>query len=159
MSEYFEIAYAATSNRLCLFTGTGFSKSVSDNKAPSWQELLESICNLLDSGDDLKAGLFPEDGKNPLSLEEAAQVISIELQKVDKSIHEEVSRLICSIDLAGDNQSIIEFLSKRSCRVVTTNYDKLIEEIIGHDDCHSLTPGLPIPRSSSRVKVYQKPSP
>jgi hypothetical protein len=154
LSEYFEIAYAATSNRLCLFTGTGFSKSVSDNKAPSWQELLESICNLLDSGDDLKAGLFPEDGKNPLSLEEAAQVISIELQKVDKSIHEEVSRLICSIDLAGDNQSIIEFLSKRSCRVVTTNYDKLIEEIIGHDDCHSLTPGLPIPRSSSRVKVY-----
>ena len=81
MSEYFEIAYAATSSRLCLFTGTGFSKSVSDNQAPSWQGLLESLCELLANGNDLKASLFPKDGKNTLGLEEAAQVISIELQK------------------------------------------------------------------------------
>lgn len=154
MSEYFEIAYAATSNRLCLFTGTGFSKSVSDSKAPSWQGLLESLCEPLDNGDDLKAGLFPDDGKNTLSLEEAAQVISIELQKVGKNIHEEIANIISSIDLAGDNTPIIEFLSKRSCRVVTTNYDKLVEEIVGNGECHSLTPGLPIPRSPSRVKVY-----
>lgn len=154
MSEYFEIAYAATSNRLCLFTGTGFSKSVSDSQAPSWQGLLESMCRLLDNGEDLISSLFPDDGKNTLSLEEAAQVISIELQKEGKSIHEEVSKVISSIGLAGDNTPIVEFFSKRPCRVVTTNYDKLVEEIVGSYACHSLTPGLPIPRSSSRIKVY-----
>jgi hypothetical protein len=154
MSEYFEIAYAATSNRLCLFTGTGFSKSVSDSKAPSWQGLLESICEILDSGEDLKKSLFPPDRNNPLSLEESAQVISIELQKLGKSIHEEIAILIGSIDLDGDNNEIQNFLSKRSFRVVTTNYDKLVERLVGDNDCHSLTPGLPIPRSSARVKVY-----
>jgi hypothetical protein len=154
LSEYFEIAYAATSNRLCLFTGTGFSKSVSDNQAPSWLGLLESMCDLLKDGDDLKTSLFPKDSKNTLGLEEAAQVIAIELQKVGKSIHEEVAKEISSVKLAGDNTPIVDFLSKRSCRVVTTNYDKLVEEIVGFNESHSLTPGLPIPRSSARVKVY-----
>lgn len=154
LSEYFEIAYAATSNRLCLFTGTGFSKSVSENQAPSWQELLESMCGLVDDEDNLKSSLFPDDEKNPLSLEEAAQVIEIELQKSGKNIHEEISKIISSINLSGDNTSIQELLSKNSLRVVTTNYDKLVEELIGIDECHSLTPGLPIPRSPARVKVY-----
>ena len=154
MSEYFEIAYAATSSRLCLFTGTGFSKSVSDNQAPSWQGLLESMCGLLSNGNDLKASLFPASGKNTLGLEEAAQVISIELQKIGKSIHEEVAKEIRSVKLTGNNAPIEDFLSKCSCRVVTTNYDKLVEELVGFDACHSLTPGLPIPRSSARVKVY-----
>ncbi|MGF1845311.1 SIR2 family protein [Vibrio clamense] len=154
MSEYFEIAYAAVSNRLCLFTGTGFSKSVTDNQAPSWQGLLESVCDEVAQGVSLKASLFPSNGKNPLSLEEAAQVISIELMKEDKSIHNEIAKLIKPIDLHGDNSPISDFLSSRSLRVVTTNYDKLVEKLSGESDCHSLTPGLPIPRSPSRIKVY-----
>ena len=154
MSVFSEIAYAATSNRLSLFTGTGFSKSVTENKAPSWQGLLESLCDLLDEGEKLKTSLFPAEGKNPLSLEEAAQVIQIELQKYGKSIHKEISEFIRSIELSGENNSIQTFLSKNSLRVVTTNYDKLAEELSGLEECHSLTPGLPIPRSSARVKVY-----
>lgn len=154
MSEYFEIAYAATSNRLCLFTGTGFSMSVSDSQTPSWQGLLESMCDLLKDGASLRESLFPKGGKNTLGMEEAAQVIAIELQKEGKSIHEEIAKEISSVELAGDNSPIEDFLSKKACRVVTTNYDKLVEQIAGIDECHSLTPGLPIPRSSARVKVY-----
>lgn len=154
MSSYFEIAYAATSNRLCFFTGTGFSKSVSNGMAPSWQDLLEAMCDLVDNPEGLKGSLFPEGGKNTLSLEEAAQVISIELQKLGKDIHDEIAALISSIDLAGDNTPVAEFLSQRSCRVVTTNYDKLVEKIAGENECQSFTPGRPIPRTSSRVKVY-----
>ena len=45
MSEYFEIAYAAALKRLCLFTGTGFSKALTQNEAPGWQELIENICD------------------------------------------------------------------------------------------------------------------
>lgn len=154
MSEFFEIAYAAASSRLCLFTGTGFSKAVTKNEAPSWQGLLESICDITPKPEKLKNALFPADEKSPLSLEEAAQVISIELSKQEKSIHGEIANRIEALKLKGDNSAISDFLSKRSFKVVTTNYDKLLESLAGEADCHSLTPGLPIPRSQSRVKIY-----
>ncbi|MFH0710199.1 MAG: SIR2 family protein [Pseudomonadota bacterium] len=154
MSDFFEIAYAAVSNRLCLFTGTGFSKAVTGNNAPSWQALLESMCDMTEQPNSLKEALFPSNGKNPLNLEEAAQIISIELLKQEKNIHQLIANLIKSIELDGDNSSITEFLSTRSLRIVTTNYDKLIEKLTGESDCHSLTPGLPIPRSQAKIKVY-----
>ena len=154
MSEFFEIAFAAASNRLCLFTGTGFSKAVTEKSAPSWQELLEAACQLCQDPVKIKDSLFPPGGKNPLSLEESAQIIEIELLKAGKEIHIELANIISQIKLQGDNSVISEFLTKHSFRVVTTNYDKLIEELTNPQECQSLTPGLPIPRSSSRVKVY-----
>jgi hypothetical protein len=154
LSEYFEIAYAAVSNRLCLFTGTGFSKAVSSNEAPSWQGLLEEVCLLTPRGKELKTALFPDDGKNPLSLEEAAQVLSIELLNLNKNLHEEISKIISKVEIKGDNSAVSDFLSSKPVRIVTTNYDKLAEQLAGEDNCQSLTPGLPIPRSSTRVKVY-----
>ncbi|HTM81558.1 SIR2 family protein [Asticcacaulis sp.] len=154
MSEYFEIAYAAVSKRLCFFTGTGFSKAISANTAPSWQGLLETICDKCDNPGALKAALFPIGKINPLSLEEAAQVLAIELQTNDLGIHDEIAALIEAVKLGGDNTSIEEFCSLQSFRVITTNYDKLMEKLIGENDCLSITPGLPIPRSTARVKVY-----
>ncbi|QPJ64188.1 MAG: SIR2 family protein [Candidatus Nitrohelix vancouverensis] len=154
MSPFFEIAYAAVSNSLCLFTGTGFSKAISENEAPSWKGLLESMCDLTDKPEELKAGLFPNGEVNSLSLEEAAQVISIELEKNGKSIHEEIAALIKTIKLKGDNSSIAKFLTAWPFTVISTNYDKLIETLSGEGDCYSLSPGLPIPRSEARVKVY-----
>lgn len=97
--------------------------SVSDSQAPSWQGLLESMCDLLKDGAFLKESLFPEDEKNTLGMEEAAQVIAIELQKEGKSIHEEIAKEINLVELAGENSPIEDFLSKKAFRVVTTNYD------------------------------------
>ncbi|NVK72665.1 MAG: SIR2 family protein [Oceanospirillaceae bacterium] len=154
MSEIFEIAYAAATNRLCFFTGTGFSKSVTNNGAPSWQGLLESLCDLLPDADELKESLFSGDKPSPLSLEEIAQVISIKLTAENKSIHEETAKLIDAIELAEDNEHVAKFFSERQFRVITTNYDKLAEDLTGESECQSLAPGLPIPRSSANVKVY-----
>lgn len=154
MSEIFEIAYAAATNRLCFFTGTGFSKAVTNNDAPSWQGLLEDICDLLPDADSLKASLFPDDKQSPLSLEEIAQVISIKLSSENQSIHEETAKIIENIRLSEDNEHVAKFFSERQFRVVTTNYDKLAEELTGESECQSIAPGLPIPRSSASVKVY-----
>jgi SIR2-like domain len=154
MSEFFEIAYAAASSKLCLFTGTGFSKAVSGNAAPSWQGLLESICDLTTEPTELKEALFPAKGKNSLSLEEAAQVISIELSKTGKNIHTEIAKITNALELNGDNSAISDFLSTQFLKIITTNYDKLVEKLAGEKDCHSITPGLPIPRSQARVKIY-----
>jgi len=154
MSEYFEIAYAAASKGLCLFTGTGFSKAVTGNAAPTWKALLIDLCDLCDNPTALKDALFPSVGDAPLSLEEAAQVIEIELLKKGKLIDDEISSLIKAVDLDGDNSKVEEFCQAHSFQVVTTNYDKLMEKLCGEANCQSLTPGLPIPRSDARVKVY-----
>lgn len=154
MNEIYEIAYSAVTNRLCLFTGTGFSKALTKNKVPSWQELLEKVCDELSGLEKIKQSLFPDNGKNPLSLEEAAQVIYIEYQKRDKNLHEKIAEIIKDIKLSKNNEPIEEFLENNSLRIITTNYDKLIENMLSIDHCQSLAPGLPIPKSSSKIKIY-----
>ncbi len=154
MSEIFEIAYAAATNRLCLFTGTGFSKEVSNGSAPTWKGLLEVLCDSLPNSEKIKESLFPQGKVSALSLEEAAQIISLKLAAVDKDIYEEVVKIIGAVTISGENKSIKDFFEKRSFRVVTTNYDKLAEKLAGGNTIQSITPGLPIPRSSANIKVY-----
>lgn len=154
MSAYFEIAFAAATHRLCLFSGTGFSKAVTENKAPGWQELLEKACDSLHNGASIKSALFPAAGNNPLSLEESAQVIALEFAKIDKDIHIEIANQIGALKLSGDNSAIVDFLQKNPIRIVTTNYDKLAEQLCDPVRCQSITPGFPIPRAPADVKVY-----
>lgn len=153
-SSMFEIAYAAATQRLCLFTGTGFSKAISDQEAPGWQDLLEEVCDGLPDGADLKAALFPLKGDKPLSLEEAAQVIELRLRRHSKNINTEIKNIIGAIFVQGDVKQIKKFYEEYSFRVVTTNYDKLSEELAGRDRVQSIAPGRPIPRSSAPIKVY-----
>lgn len=154
MSEIFEIAYAAATNRLCLFTGTGFSKEVSNGTAPTWKGLLEELCNSLPNSEKVKKSLFPEDKPSALSLEEAAQIISLKLLAEDKDIYDEVVKIISRIKLSNENNSVNEFFANRSFRVLTTNYDKLAEQLAVTNTVQSITPGLPIPRSPANIKVY-----
>jgi len=154
VNPYFEIAYAAASEQLCFFTGTGFSKAVSSNVAPSWQSLLETMCSFVPNGTRLSSELFPASGKNPLPLEEAAQVIQIELSHIGVSLHAKIAELISNIQLAGDNSEVLSFIRDRSFDVISTNYDKLFEQLIGSGKCHSIAPGLPVPRVFSPIRVY-----
>ena len=91
------------------FTGTGFSKAVTNNGAPSWQGLLEDLCDLLPDAENLKDSLFPDNKQSPLSLEEIAQVISIKLSSVNKNIHEETAKLIENVTLSGNNDHVAKF--------------------------------------------------
>jgi len=153
MSAYFEIAYATASHKLCLFTGTGFSKAITENSAPSWKHLLETMCDKLPDGIKIKSALFPTSG-GVLSLEESAQVISIEYKKRGRNIHQEIAGVISEIRLKGNNKVIEDFFHNNSLRVVTTNYDKLAEDLADPKQCHSIAPGMPVPRSQAKVKVY-----
>ncbi|MDF2399759.1 SIR2 family protein [Pseudomonas sp. 3MA1] len=150
----FEIAYAAATQRLCLFTGTGFSKAISDGKAPGWQDLLEDVCDCLPESTDLKLSLFPAKSVPPLSLEEAAQVIALRLTRSGLNINEKITDIIEPLCVMGDVGEVKKFYESHSFRVITTNYDKLSEELAGKDRVQSIAPGMPIPRSSAAVKVY-----
>ncbi len=155
MSAFFEIAYAAASERLCLFTGTGFSKAVTDNAAPSWKELLRRVCDGIPRADSLKKSLFDSDPKNRLSLEEAAQIIAIERAKNGlPDIHPAVANVIRTVCLSGDNSAISEFLADKRIDVVTTNYDKLFEAlVVDATQCCSIAPGLPVPQAKAPIRV------
>jgi hypothetical protein len=154
MSAFFEIAFAAASERLCIFTGTGFSKAITEDAAPSWQGLLEMVCDELHNPELTKNVLFPPKDVNPLSLEESAQVIAIELANKGKDIHTEIAKKVRAISLSGDNSVITDFFQENSLTIVTTNYDKLAEELVGAEHCLSISPGFPVPRSRARVIVY-----
>jgi len=155
MSSYFEIAYAAASNRLCIFTGTGFSKSISTNEeAPSWEELLRGCLSNLESAKTLEEDLFPEDTRKRLPLEEIAEIIAIELKKNGRDLHDEIAEKISAIELESSDGPVSNFLKKHPFRAITTNYDLLIETILGEQNCISITPGLPIPRANSHSKIY-----
>ena len=155
MSAFFEIAYAAASERLCLFTGTGFSKAVTAGTAPGWEALLRSVCEGLPDADALTKSLFDSDPKNRLTLPEAAQIIAIEREKNGLTdIHVAVADLIGSLSPAGDNSAISGFLTGKRIDVVTTNYDKLMEALVTDtDDCCSIAPGLPVPQTKAHIRV------
>lgn len=153
MSEYFEIAYAATAKRLCFFTGTGFSKSISNNTAPGWDELLKQVCDEFIGDENFKESIFPTDKDAPsLQLDEIAQVIKLELAKTGQSLHSCVAELIGKLKLDGTFPNAQKFFQEETFRVVTTNYDKLAEDLAA-ENVKSVCPGRPIPRSDSRVKV------
>ena len=120
MSEYFEIAYAALTHRLCFFTGTGFSKAVSDGEAPTWRGLLEGLCAECESPKAVTNALFPKNGSTLLALEESAQVISIELLKSGKNISSETAKIISSVDLGKNIKTIKKFCRVHVFKVITT---------------------------------------
>lgn len=63
-------------------------------------------------------------------------------------------KIIESLDIDGSVEETQKFFEEHSFRVITTNYDKLSELLAGETRVQSITPGLPIPRSSAEVKVY-----
>lgn len=144
-----EIAYALSHNRLCLFTGAGFTKAITEGKAPSWDELLRQVCER----NGLPLDIFNA-ASTALSLEEKAQLISGLLQDKKKNIHDEISKIIKEIKLSlGKIKNIKDFFDKESFHLLTTNYDKLAEELSG-ENYQSFSPKKPIPRSSAKIKIY-----
>lgn len=85
---FFEIAYALSHKRLCLFTGAGFTKSITANTAPSWKELLQKVC------DNNEIDPKPILEEEALSLEEKAQLIKIILSDKNKNLSVEISEII-----------------------------------------------------------------
>lgn len=170
MSHYFDIAYAAVNNRLCLITGAGFTKAITDQKAPTWEDLLKKLCEKCDASGELEKTLFQTitKGKCPecddehefivnkpsLALDELAEIISTKLKEKELDIYEEIKKIIEPLELSGKYENIEKFFKEQSFRVVTTNYDKLILQLCEEGECQTISPGMLIPRLRSKVKVY-----
>ncbi|MBW1667010.1 MAG: SIR2 family protein [Deltaproteobacteria bacterium] len=155
MYEYFEIAYALANESLCLFLGTGFSKQITDGKAPSWLELLQHCCDELGNPDPLKKKLFPG-GENELPLEECAQIIELQLNKEGKDLRKIITNIISNLEVDDAlSKEIKEFFNKHDhLKIITTSYDTLIERFLAPGKCNSYCPGKPIPKRKKGINVY-----
>ncbi|WP_159885556.1 SIR2 family NAD-dependent protein deacylase [Acinetobacter dispersus] len=170
MNHYFDIAYAAVNNRLCFITGAGFTKAITNQEAPTWEDLLRKLCNECDATGELEKKLFQSTtkGKCPecneeheipvskpiLPLDELAEIISSKLATNGLDIYDEIKKIIELLKLAGEYGNIEKFFKEQSFRVVTTNYDKLILQLCEEGECQTISPGMLIPRLRSKVKVY-----
>nr|WP_254227103.1 SIR2 family protein [Burkholderia gladioli] len=137
-----------------MFTGTGFSKAVTEGKAPGWQQLLELVCTSSMASAHLVPELFPADGGSPLSLEEAAQVIQIQLANAGRNMHDEIAQIVGPLTPSGNIDAVRHFLKENKLNIITTNYDKLVEQMVDANTCLSFAPGLPIPRAITNTNVY-----
>jgi hypothetical protein len=155
MLPTYELAYALASGSLSLFVGTGFSKHLTDGKAPDWQTLLQRCCRTLRSSEGLFEELFP-DGRAIMPLEECASVISLQMIKEGKSLYveiaAEVKKLKVNPMIAKPLQDFA--LKHATLKFITTNYDHLIEDGILKGRCTSFAPGSPISRQRIHHEIF-----
>jgi len=155
MQPHYELAYALASDSLCLFVGTGFSKHLTDGKAPDWQNLLLQCCKKLNDSDSLIEEIFPNN-KAIMPLEECASIIALQMKKEGKDIYETISAEIEKLKVDPKlAMPIREFAKKHpSLRFITTNYDLLIENDILEGDHTTFCPGFPVNRQRTHNEVY-----
>lgn len=154
MQPYYELAYALASESLCFFVGTGFSKYLTDDAAPTWLSLLKDCCSEIANGDELIKELFL-DNKPQMPLEECASVIALQMEKEGKKLYDVISRRIGSLKATAKVDPISKFaLAHPSLRFITTNYDLLIQNDILKGKHCSFIPGFPVNRQRVGNEVY-----
>jgi len=165
MSDFLDIATALHTNSLTLFVGTGFSKFLTDGKAPSWLELLVECTKEIDKDDRLLNQLFNLDSSGivkeaKFELTVCAQILEIEFRKAKKDIKDSVARIITESinDKTIDKSSLEEFqefFSKHpNINIVTTNYDTLFSDYIIPSTSRVIIEGSTIPRLNSGQNIY-----
>ncbi|MCE3228299.1 MAG: hypothetical protein K0S32_2850 [Bacteroidetes bacterium] len=165
MNEYLDISCALYSNSLTLFIGTGFSKYLTNGKAPSWLELMVQCTQIVDVDNKLLEELFVFDSTGKVTnckyeLSICAQILELEYKKYKKDIKKQVTEIIDllindgTID-KGKLSSLQSFFSKYpSINIITTNYDTLFSEHIIPFTSRVIIEGSVIPRINAGQNIY-----
>jgi len=141
MTPFLELAVPLVSKSLTFFLGTGFSKYLTDNAAPSWLELL---IDLADRIDDKKGSLTDKlfntetDGRkaSKYDLYVSAQILELEYKKRREDIREAVVAVLKDrINSKTINAKRVNGLAKffeahPDVNLVTTNYDTLLSDYV-----------------------------
>lgn len=165
MKEYIDISASLHTNSLTLFVGTGFSKYITNGKAPSWLELMAQITTRIDKKNILLNQLFnldkdgnPKDTVYDLTI--IAQILEAEYKRNKKNIKIAVSDIIKETvnEKTIDNDKLIElqeFFSKySSINIITTNYDTIFSDYILPNSSRVFVEGGPIPRLNSHQNIF-----
>jgi len=165
MSDYIDISTSLHTNSLTLFVGTGFSKYLTNGKAPNWLELLVEATTAIDKTDRLLNQLFNSDSSGKVTeakydLTICAQILENEYVKKRKNIKEQIALIIKAFinEKTIDKSKLAhlqEFFSKHpNINVITTNYDTIFSDYIVPLTSRIIIEGSIIPRINSGQNIY-----
>ena len=165
MNENLNLATSLRTNSLTLFIGTGFSKYMTNNIAPSWLELLVECTSVVDNDDKLKNQLFNTDAggsvkESRYDLTICAQMLEIEFRKKKKTIKETISDIIKArinshtIDKRKIKELQDFFHKHPNVNIVTTNYDTIFSDYVLPLTSRIIIEGSTIPRINSGQNIY-----
>jgi hypothetical protein len=154
-----QISNAALFGSLGFFIGTGFSKALTDGKAPSFQELLEEVCGALN---------IDYDFNNPANLRgKSYPRIAQELvEKIRRKSKHKISIGIAKLILKRSISKVCDLIPEKEISnkfrkvfkgippqwVITTNYDFIIEDVIPGSVC--LLPNQILIARTEYVPIY-----
>ncbi len=141
MSDSFlELAVSLQTNTLTLFIGTGFSKYITDGKAPSWLELIIGLVDRIDVAGSLSSKLLNTDGDGIRSakfeLYVMAQILELEYRKKGRDIRYEAAQVVADLvnpkTINTKKLALLRsfFKDHSQLNFVTTNYDTLISDFL-----------------------------
>src|SRR5438128_577814 len=136
MSPFLELAVPLVSKSLTFFFGTGFSKYLTDDHAPSWLELMIDLAARIDDKkESLSAKLFntgPGGGKSTkYDLYVSAQILELEYKKrkadIRGAVVDVLNERINSDTINGHKVEELAafFTEHQDVNLITTNYDTL----------------------------------
>jgi hypothetical protein len=165
MDHYLEIAVSLASKSVTFFIGTGFSKYITNGKAPSWLDLLVDLTSRIDTKrKTLKNKLFNIDENGnitpKLDLSICAQILDLEYRYKNKNIRETVREILSEkINETTINKIRLEFMKgfferHPHVNIVTTNYDTILSEYILKGKSKVFVEGSQIPKSNTGQNIY-----
>ncbi|WP_294205388.1 SIR2 family protein [uncultured Chryseobacterium sp.] len=165
MSDYLDLSASLYTKTLTLFVGTGFSKYMTDGKAPSWLELLVECTKKVDKKDILLNQLFNFDSSgNPkeaiYDLTICAQILEIEYKKEKKDIKEAIAEIIRNTvnesTINSDKLLLVQnfFENYPDINIITTNYDTLFSDYIISKNSRVIIEGSTMPRINIGQNIY-----
>ena len=165
MNDYLDISTSLYTNSLTLFVGTGFSKYMTDGKAPNWLQLLVEATKAIDKKDKLLNQLFNTDSSGDVKeakydLTICAQILENEYKRAKKSIKSQISDIIRdSINEKTINKEKLEHLQDffekyPNVNIITTNYDTIFSEFVLPLTSRIIVEGSTIPRINSGQNIY-----
>jgi len=165
MTEYIDIAASLHTKSLTIFVGTGFSKYMTNGKAPSWLELMAELTTKIDKGNVLLNQLFNvnEDGDVKEAVYELtviAQILEAEYKREKKDIKSTAAQIInetvneSTIDKDKLSKMVAFFSKYPTVNIVTTNYDTLFSHFILPESSRVFVEGGPIMRLNSHQNIF-----
>ena len=160
-NSFLEIGTALAGGALTLFIGTGFSKYLTDNKAPSWLTLLNKCARRLDK--KIVRKLFDLDKQGRVTgckfdLMICAQILEDAYKREGKDIRQTISNIVKNICKKKNiNYSKLKkvkafFHAYSRFNIITTNYDELIQNLIPNSKVY--IEGSGIPKTSDIKPIY-----
>ena len=165
MDPYLEISVSLASKSITYFIGTGFSKYITDGRAPNWTDLLVELTNRIDSKRKrILYKLFNTDESGNITpkieLSICAQILELEYRKKRYDIRQTVADILRErIKDSTVNDSKVElvknfFKTHPYVNIVTTNYDTILSDYILKGRSKVFVDGSPIPKSNIGQNIF-----